>query len=110
MQSKDKVIILMALMDMGVMLAKLSGRLKQLDEMGEEEDSYVRQNTINIQSVVATMLGATKEEIEMAMEMSESIPTSIVNMINDISGLIKNEMKKDNDDSCDLDGLKDLLN
>ena len=44
------------------------------------------------------------------MDMSESIPDSIVNMINDISGLIKNEMKKDNDDSCDLDGLKDLLN
>lgn len=114
---KDKQIILMGLLDMGAMLAMVTGRLLKANKMSKKEHNDARHNIVNIQSVVSQVLEIDNEDITKAAAMSQMITPNVQNVAQmieeefpELYEFIKDKLNDDDDDNCDLNGLKDLLN
>ena len=105
----EKRIILMGIFDIGVMLARISGRLQSVNKMDDEEGEAVRDNLLNIQSLIASILESSSDDISEAMNMSKLIDNDLANVVDKVSRKLLDK-DNDNDDGIDLDGLKDLLN
>lgn len=68
---KEKVIILMALFDMGKMLASIISRSFNKGILDDDEKRNAIENTCNIQAVIAKILEVTPDDLRLAFRVSE---------------------------------------
>lgn len=106
---REKVLILMGLFDIGVMLARISGRLQSVDKMNDEEAEAVRDNLLNVQGLIAMILEASSGDLEIAMNMSKMVDNDVAKIVSKISRELLDRDDNDDDGGIDLDGLKGLL-
>ena len=71
--NKERIFLMAVLFDLGSMIAKMHVRLEHVDLLVGDEPENIRQNLTNAQTIAATILEMTPDELGESLNLSEYI-------------------------------------
>ena len=72
-KNKERVFLMALLFDLGSMISKMHVRLAHVDLLVGDESENIRQNLTNAQTIAATILEMTPDELEESLKLSKYI-------------------------------------
>ena len=71
--NKERVFLMAVLFDLGSMIAKMHVRLEHVDLLVGDEPENIQENLTNAQTIAATILEMTPDELGESLNLSEYI-------------------------------------
>ena len=71
--NKERVFLMAVLFDLGSMIAKMHVRLEHVDLLVGDEPENIRENLTNAQTIAATILEMTPDELGESLNLSKAI-------------------------------------
>ena len=71
--NKERVFLMAVLFDLGSMIAKMHVRLDHVDLLVGDERENIRENLTNAQTIAATILEMTPDELGESLNLSKAI-------------------------------------
>ena len=72
-KNKERVFLMALLFDLGSMISKMHVRLEHVDLLVGDESKNIRENLTNAQTIAATILEMTPDELEESLNLSKHI-------------------------------------
>ena len=71
--NKERVFLMAVLFDLGSMIAKMHVRLEHVDLLVGDEPENIQENLTNAQTIAATILEMTPDELGESLNLSKAI-------------------------------------
>lgn len=71
--NKERVFLMAVLFDLGSMIAKMHVRLEHVDLLVGDEPENIQENLTNAQTIAATILEMTPDDLEESLNLSKAI-------------------------------------
>ena len=71
--NKERIFLMAVLFDLGSMIAKMHVRLEHVDLLVGDEPENIQENLTNAQTIAATILEMTPDDLEESLNLSKAI-------------------------------------